>query len=112
MAIKSRHNRAHRKNFTAKNRGPKIVVGKVYATWCGHCNELAPEWKKMKQQLKNSVKVVDILETVPSKKCGINLTNLRVDGFPTIFKTKNGGVTFEYYTGPRTATEMANWVRE
>ena len=30
----------------------KIVVGKIYADWCGHCKSLNGEWKKLKKMIK------------------------------------------------------------
>ena len=109
MAITRYGNRREKKNRVTLKNQPRVFVGKVYAEWCGHCREMAPEWSKMKKQVNGRVKVVDILETVPSKKCGINLMNLEVSGFPTIFKTKNGGKTFEYYSGQRVSGEMSKW---
>ena len=33
----------------------KILIGKVYANWCGHCQHLKPEWLKMKKELKSKM---------------------------------------------------------
>jgi thiol-disulfide isomerase/thioredoxin len=97
-----------------------IILGKVYATWCGYCQQLAPEWSKLKKTLKN-IKFVDIEENQTNKKDqfesnhakSLNLINnkpqLEVNGYPTIFKI-HPNKKIEYYTGIRTAGEMKKWV--
>jgi thiol-disulfide isomerase/thioredoxin len=104
----TRHRSKKQKNRTYRNQS-KVIIGKVYADWCGHCQHLVPEWNTMRKNVKGRVIVMDIRETVPAKKGGISLTNLKVEGFPTIFKTKNGGATFEYYGGLRQSAELTEW---
>lgn len=99
---------------------PPLVIGLIYAKWCGHCQALEPEWKIMKQNLlkKKSVLPHEILEIEDSdhdkdvKMERINKTiyggKLQANGYPTIFK--NVGGKLEYYEGGRTAVEMENWV--
>ena len=87
-----------------------MIVGKIYANWCGHCQALKPEWAKMKQSLHPSIQLVEIEESDTT-----NLTNfknehpdLEVNGYPTIFKihpTKK----IEYYSGNRDASSMLTW---
>ena len=97
-----------------------IIVGKVYATWCGYCQQLAPEWSKLKKILKN-VEFVDIEEKQVNKKQqfeskyakSLNLINnkpqLEINGYPTIFKI-HPNRKIEYYTGARTAPAIKQWV--
>lgn len=97
-----------------------IILGKVYATWCGYCQQLAPEWAKLKKSLK-TVQFVDIEEKQINKKHqfeskyakSLNLINnnpqLEVNGYPTIFKI-HPNRKIEYYTGPRTAQAIKHWV--
>jgi thiol-disulfide isomerase/thioredoxin len=96
-----------------------MVVGRIHATWCGHCKDLIPEWAKMKKQLgPKKYKFVSIehsnegphLERL-NKYLGIVEDEKKVKlngGYPTIFKALNGQV--EYYEGPRTADKLAEWV--
>jgi thiol-disulfide isomerase/thioredoxin len=97
-----------------------MVVGRIHATWCGHCKDLIPEWAKMKKQLGGAkkYKFVSIehsnegphLERL-NKYLGIVEDEKKVKlngGYPTIFKALNGQV--EYYEGPRTADKLAEWV--
>jgi len=97
-----------------------IILGKVHATWCGYCQQLAPEWSKLKKILKN-IQFVDIEEKQINKKQqfetkhakSLNLINgnpqLEVNGYPTIFKI-HPNRKIEYYTGPRTAQAIKHWV--
>jgi thiol-disulfide isomerase/thioredoxin len=90
-----------------------IIVGKVYANWCGHCQILKPEWKKLKRSIPvGRVEFIEIEESESAKRANFEKkikTTLNVNGYPTIFKIhKNKQV--EYYTGPRTADEMRKWV--
>ena len=110
-----------------------IVVGQIYADWCGHCKSLKSEWKKMKnmikmgrgRNLKNAVfEFVEIGDTPKNQQKGITIEyllenfnanrfpngdqQLAIDsGFPTLFKICNKKL--EYYSGNRTAKEMFSW---
>ena len=97
-----------------------IVVGKIYAEWCGHCQNLKPEWTKMKNNLKNSnveCKFYEIEET--NQDSGIqkvndeylNNSNTKLTlqgGYPTIFKIVDGKL--DYYNGERNANSLQSWV--
>ena len=110
----------------------KVVIGKIYADWCGHCKTLKPEWKQMKNMIKTnmgrSLKNVEFEfsemgDTEDNQKKNISLDQLveefnqkhfpngdnRVsgDGFPTIFKICRKKI--EYYSGPRNASEIYKW---
>ena len=115
----------HKNKTIRKNMKPKIIIGKIYATWCGHCVSLQPEWKLMKKEImsaipdKKSILFVAIEQTDLDKKLHrfynkYKLTTMEKDGldnvkgFPTIFKIKNGKI--EYYEGERQAGPMKDWV--
>jgi thiol-disulfide isomerase/thioredoxin len=91
----------------------KIVVGLVFAPWCGHCHALRPEWDKMKKELNNDkyqveeVSDSEMSSKIPrlNKKYGVQIVS---DGFPTIFKIKNGKL--DYYKGARNMKAMKRWV--
>jgi thiol-disulfide isomerase/thioredoxin len=94
----------------------KILVGKVYANWCGHCQTLKPEWVKMKKELKSKMKnmgyhiqFVEIEESEQNKLTNFKnkFPDLNVSGYPTIFKHTGGAL--EYYKGGRTADAMTAW---
>jgi thiol-disulfide isomerase/thioredoxin len=90
-----------------------IIVGKVYANWCGHCQILKPEWAKFKQSIPNGrVQFIEIEESESAKRSNFENkmnTKLNVNGYPTIFKI-NKKKPVEYYTGPRTAHHMRRWI--
>ena len=102
-----------------ENKKTPLVIGLIYAKWCGHCQALEPEWKSMKQNMlnKNSVsshQILEIEDSDPDKDAkleGINKTvhsgKIQANGYPTIFK--NVGGKLEYYEGGRTAVEMEKW---
>jgi protein disulfide-isomerase A6 len=95
----------------------KIILGKVYANWCGHCQNLKPEWSKMKKDLQSkidkncSIEFVEIEESEIAKmdRFKKRFPHLNVNGYPTIFKN-TGGDELEYYNGERTASDMSDWV--
>lgn len=88
----------------------------VHAKWCGHCQHLMPEWKKMKEILKDNKNVsVHEIENDDSdkehrlselsKKAGGNKISVR--GFPMIVRFENGEMI--EFKGKRTAQELAKW---
>lgn len=107
-----------KRRHTAKKHSKKntVVIGKVYADWCGHCQTLKPEWAKMKKRVysKKGRKHVVFVE-VEEKQIGNKLRKLEkehsvkveANGFPTLFQISNGKV--KYYNGVRQSDEMANW---
>lgn len=95
-----------------------ILVGKVYANWCGHCKNLKPVWKELKRSLKKKMKslglkidFVEIEESETKKMERFKKWNpdLEVNGYPTIFKKKKGG-KIEYYNQDRELEKMQNWI--
>lgn len=95
-----------------------ILVGKVYANWCGHCKNLKPIWNELKRSLKKKMKslglkidFVEIEESETKKMERFKKWNpdLEVNGYPTIFKKKKGG-KIEYYNQDRELEKMQNWI--
>lgn len=93
-----------------------IDVLLIHANWCGHCQHLLPEWKKMKETLKDNKNIsVHEIENGDSdkehrltelgKRTGGNKISVR--GFPTILRFENGEMT--EFKGKRTAAELAKW---
>jgi len=113
-----RTNHANHTNHTNKHTKKPVIVGLVYADWCGHCQQLEPEWKKMKQNILNSelskeCEIVDIESKTVDKKLPkyAKMTkekNIPVEGYPTIFLIKNG--MLEKYVGQREANALETWV--
>ena len=89
-----------------------IIVGKVYADWCGHCQTLKPKWEQLKEILpKGRVQTIEIEETETDKRAKFEKKykkTINMRGYPTIFKMVNGKI--EYYSGPREPEDMKRWV--
>ena len=110
--------RMRRKNVHNKTKSNKnvIVVGKVYADWCGPCQMLKPEWAKMKKHIysKKGKKHVVFVE-VEEKEIESKLRKLEknqgvkieTNGYPTLFRIEGGNVV--YYNGNRQSDEMSRW---
>jgi thiol-disulfide isomerase/thioredoxin len=90
----------------------RTIVGKVYANWCGHCQELAPKWAILKKGLpKNRFEFIEIEESESNKRSNFEnriKKQLKVNGYPTIFKIRPNGPV-EYYSGERTPEDMKRW---
>jgi len=114
---RKRRRRDGHDNHTKKHHNKNaVVVGKVYAEWCGHCQSLKPEWKKMKHRIhtkKGNMRVVFV--EIEEKEMNHKLKQLEKkhgvvvasNGYPTLFRVENGKVT--YYNGNRTSEQMAEW---
>ena len=98
------------------------IFGLIHASWCGHCQQLMPVWKELKNDLlnnsnKNKIRIVEIESEDSDKDYKINELNqkyilngdkIAIEGFPTIFKI-NGG-KLEYFSNERDYETMKNWI--
>jgi len=113
----------------------QLLIGKIYADWCGHCKSLVPEWNKMKRyirlnmgrMMKNvEVKFFEFGDTKANKKKGLTVDSLIAKfnqdhlenspsklalqgGYPTLFRYCDGKL--EYYEGERNAQAMWKWYK-
>lgn len=108
-------------NKTQKNKPKVLLIGKIYADWCGHCRMLKKEWYKMKYNIKHKkhgyeIIYAEIEQSVEQSKVDnvnelyLNGSNKKLalqGGYPTIFKIINGNI--EYYSGDRKAEAMQKW---
>jgi thiol-disulfide isomerase/thioredoxin len=89
-----------------------IIIGKVYADWCGHCEALKPKWEQLKEILpKGRVQTIEIEESETEKRTEFEKKHkktINVNGYPTIFKIVNNKI--DYYSGPREPEDMKRWV--
>jgi len=96
-----------------------VHVGKIYATWCGHCQELMPVWKEFKNKMMSmgmggrlqfhEIEQSQEMAKLPALQSLLfEPATLKSDGYPTIFKIVRGSVS--YYNGPRTVDGLTQWV--
>lgn len=83
-------------NFTAFVTKEQYVLVEFYAPWCGHCQELAPEWAAAATALKGRVSVAKV-DTTSHTSIGEKFS---VVSYPTLFFFVDGGHVA--YTGERT----------
>jgi thiol-disulfide isomerase/thioredoxin len=110
------------RNTQKQNKSGVVTIGLIYANWCGHCQSLKPEWKKMKYNImrtpsykKGGYKFIEIEDADKTKDNKINNINSRLrggdtlaaNGYPTIFKVEGGSL--KYFEGGRTAGELQSW---
>lgn len=91
-----------------------VLIGKVYADWCGHCQTLKPEWAKMKIAIKKRNPSIEVIEIEQKEETKLENTKNRVkglaaDAYPTIFKYISGDKKPTYYNGERTSDKMTAW---
>ena len=106
---------------------PKLILGKIYAEWCGHCKNLAPKWNVIEKEIPkrfpyNSKPLVYKVEESHMNDEKLGLATLKPylanpdenvelqGGYPTIFKIVNG--TLSYYEGPREIGPIITWAME
>lgn len=93
--------------------GKKPAILFFYAPWCGHCQNLKPEWKKAASKLS---KFVDFFQYDADKNKRYG-GEFGVQGFPTLFWfDKNIGnrktVKKRQYNGGRTEQDLVNWINK
>jgi hypothetical protein len=109
----------------SKTSGSRMVIGKIYSDNCGHCTVMKPEWKKMKENIKNKCSKYNI----PEPECldveiNTNLdeldefnnnnqeflqqTKIEYEYVPTIFVIHEDGI--KYYEGERSCDKMESFM--
>ena len=106
---------------------PPLVLGKIYAEWCGHCKVLQPKWAVIEKEIprrfpSGSKPIVYKVEEsdIADKKVGLETmkpylnnpdANVELqDGYPTIFKISRGSLS--YYEGPREIGPIITWAMQ
>lgn len=92
-------------NTLVKNSNDVWLV-EFYAPWCGHCKNLAPEYKKLAKAMKGIVKIGAVDMTV-HQSIG---SPYNIKGFPTIKLFGLNKSSPKDYNGQRTANDMMNYL--
>lgn len=110
-------------NKTRKNISkPKVIIGKIYAIWCSHCTELNKIWKNIIKKSRQIIPNKNLLRFVSIEDKGLenklktfykkyNITDnehVKAEGYPTIFKIKDGKTI--YYDGTRDEESLVKWI--
>ena len=94
----------------------KIVIGKIYANWCGHCESMKDEWDVLEKKVDKNVYIVLNTEEseIPNRIDEINQIYLKdseeklaASGYPTIYRIEQNKL--RYYGGDRTSDAMYDW---
>lgn len=98
-----------------RKQSTNTIVCKIYANWCGHCQDLKPVWAELKNLMSanKNVTMIEIEESEMKEKMGalknICKQDIDVNGFPTIVKIC-GKATPEYYQGERSVDALREWI--
>jgi thiol-disulfide isomerase/thioredoxin len=124
----TKHRKGSRMNRRKQSRNNRVVqsvvvVGRVYADWCGHCRAMAKDWEKIKDHFETQTKkyphsktkyeVISINSDEMSvkkpqvEKMYLSNTEIVVKGYPTIFRIIDGKL--DYYSGARTYSNLVRW---
>ena len=84
-------------NFTSFVQANNYVMVEFYAPWCGHCQELTPEWAAAATALKEDNVPVAKVDATAHQEIAAKYD---VSGYPTLFFFVDG--VHRSYTGTRT----------
>ena len=102
----------------------KIIVGKIYADWCPHCQNMAGMWDEFKSEMKRKKgEEVEFVE-IEDKDMNTKLTPLNTkyfhgkgegvksNGYPTLFKfhVDSPQNTLDYFSKERSVPNLMSWV--
>lgn len=87
----------------------KDVILKVYAPWCGHCKNMAEDYKAIGEELPKDKIVVAELDGSQNDS---TIDGMEWQGFPTLFWIPKGSKEAQPYNGPRDKAGMLEWIKE
>ncbi|XP_047136249.1 protein disulfide-isomerase A4 [Hydra vulgaris] len=97
------------KNFDGFINSKKFVLVEFYAPWCGHCKQLAPEYSKAAQKLKNNDPPVSLAKVDCTKETEL-ANRFNIQGYPTIKLFKDGEPSD--YDGERDENGIVKYMRQ
>lgn len=91
-------------NFTSFVQANNYVMVEFYAPWCGHCQELTPEWAAAATALKEDNVPVAKVDATAHQEIAAKYD---VSGYPTLFFFVDG--VHRSYTGTRTKYAFSHY---
>jgi protein disulfide isomerase len=87
----------------------KDVLLKVYAPWCGHCKNMAEDYKAVGAEMPKDKIVIAELDGSANDS---TIDGMEWSGFPTLFWIPAGSNKAEPYNGPRDKDGILTWLKE
>jgi thiol-disulfide isomerase/thioredoxin len=114
MKHKQSKSRKHIRNKIKGGNKP-VIMGYIYAEWCGYCDKFKNTWKALCDSDKNKTKQKLVIELgkVNSDPEVLNINKKKVlitepDGVPHIFKIENGKK--HVHLGEHTEEAIQKWL--
>ncbi|KRX09006.1 Thioredoxin-like fold [Pseudocohnilembus persalinus] len=96
-------------NFNSFIESNNFVLVEFYAPWCGHCQQLAPEFAKAAQELAQADPAV-MLAKIDATQNEKLAQQYEIQGFPTLFWIVDGQII--QYQGGREASQIVKWCQK
>ncbi|KAL8247596.1 hypothetical protein R6Q59_008812 [Mikania micrantha] len=94
-------------NFSEFLESNRYVMVEFYATWCGHCQALKPEYAAAATELKADEVVLAKVDAGEETELA---QKYNVEGYPTVFLFVDG--VHKPYNGPRNKDAIVSWVQK
>ena len=111
MNVASTKTKSNQTRSNRKSNGNNIII-RFHSTKCGHCIELNKIWPTIVKERSSTFKFIDVNENnFDSRLDELNKqynVTMVVDGFPTIYKIKNGKATS--FKGDRNVKSFVKWM--
>ena len=99
---KSRQSKRYNQNSVSKRNNKtlrkspkkKILLGLIYADWCGHCKKMKPDWDKVSKEFPGRCEEVESSNITDDHK-----NKYPINGYPSIFIIKEDGSIEEWNKG-------------
>ena len=107
-------NKTNAKRIAKQSKNPNVILFLfISAPWCGHCQQMKPEYNKM---LKNARNIKNNRSNMMIGNIEDNMLNdfdldTNISGFPT-FRMYGGGKKIKDYNGPRDSINLLNFIKK